>query len=54
MTEVEAVLACLAIIAVIIVAMEYTPNRYLDWALPLYVTLTIVTCCNYFYFTKYF
>jgi len=44
MTEVEAVLACFVIVGAIIVAMVYTPKRYLDYVSPIYVTLAIVTC----------
>jgi len=47
MSEIEVILACLAAVGAIIVAMIYTPKRYLDCAAPIYVTIgvfAVVTC----------
>ena len=49
MNEVEFILACLAAVAAIIVAMEYTPNRYIDYASPIYVIIAIFSVEVYMY-----
>jgi len=49
MTEVEFILACLAAVVAIIVAMVYTPKRYLDYTAPIYVLIAIFSVEVYMY-----
>jgi len=47
MSEIEVILACLAAVGAIIVAMIYTPQRYIYYAAPIYVPtaiFSVVTC----------